>query len=117
MSTLANNTGLLVKQIMGYLKGKMSLVLLCKKDESSECVGYPDVDRAKDTDDCKSTPGYTLQIRSAVISCRFKKQTGEALSTAENEYMALASATQEAFWMRQLLTDLKTPPVEPTRIF
>ena len=29
-----------------------------------------------------------------------------ALSTAEAEYMALASAAQEAVWMRQLTTEL-----------
>ena len=29
-----------------------------------------------------------------------------ALSTAEAEYIALASATQEALWMRQLITEL-----------
>jgi hypothetical protein len=30
-----------------------------------------------------------------------------ALSTAEAEYVALASAAQEVIWMRQLKTDLK----------
>ena len=39
-----------------------------------------------------------------------------ALSTAEAEYMALASATQEAIWMRQLTTDLKSAPDKPTII-
>ena len=38
------------------------------------------------------------------------------LSTTEAEYMALASAVQEAIWMRQLLIDLRNPPCEPTRI-
>ena len=33
------------------------------------------------------------------------------------EYMALASAAHEAFWMRQLLTDLKNRSGEPTRSF
>ena len=116
MSTLANNTGLFVKQIMRYLIVMLSLGLLWKKDGSNECVGYPDFDRAGDTDDCKSTSGYMFQTSGAVISWRVKKQTGVALSTAENEYMALASAAQEAFWMRQLLTDLKYPPREPTKL-
>ena len=58
-----------------------------------------------------------FQISGAVISWRSKKQTCVALSTAEGEYMALASAAQEAILMRQLLTDLRNPPREPTRIF
>ena len=33
-----------------------------------------------------------------------------ALSTADAEYMALASATQEAVWLQQLLSDLKSKP-------
>ena len=36
------------------------------------------------------------------VSWRSKKQTCVALSTAEAEYMALASAGQEAVWMRLL---------------
>ena len=45
------------------------------------------------------------------------KQTCVALLTADADYMALASAAQEAFWMPQLLTDLKNSPGKPTRIF
>ena len=33
-----------------------------------------------------------------------------ALSTAEAEYMALASAAHEAVWIRQLTSDLKNGP-------
>ena len=43
-------------------------------------------------------------ISGSVISWRSKKQSTVALSTAEAEYMALASATQEAIWLRQLLS-------------
>ena len=102
---------------MRYLKGTLSLGLLYRKDGSSDCVGYSDADWAGDTDDRKSTSGYMFQISGAVISWRSKKQTSVALSTAEAEYMALASAAQDAIWMRQLLTDLRNPPREPTRIF
>ena len=35
-----------------------------------------------------------------------KKQSCVALSTAEAEYMALASAAQEAVWMQRLQNDL-----------
>ena len=36
-----------------------------------------------------------------------QKQTTVTLSTAEAEYVALGSATQEAIWLYQLLNDLK----------
>ena len=68
-------------------------------------------------DDRKSTSGYVFQINGAAISWRSKKQSCIALSTVEAEYVALASAAQEAIWMRQLLTDVRNPPRGPTRIF
>lgn len=106
-----------VRRIMHYLKGTLYLGLLYKKDGSNECAGYSDGDWDGDKDNCKSTSGYMFHISGAVISWRSKKQTCVALSTAKTEHMALASAAQEAIWMQQLLTDLRNPPSEPTRIF
>ena len=51
------------------------------------------------------------------MSWRSKKQTCVALSTAETDYIALASAAQEAVWMWQLACDLKNGPTEATVIF
>ena len=52
------------------------------------------------------------------MSWRSKKQTTVALSMAEAEYVALAGATQEAVWMRQLTADLNgEPATEPTVVF
>ena len=60
-------------------------------------------------DDRKSTSGYVFQINGAAISWRSKKQSYVPLLTAEAEYIALASAAQEAIWMQQLLTDVRNP--------
>ena len=99
-----------VKRIMRYLKGTLHFGLLYSKDGSKECIGYSDADWAGDLDDRKSTSGYMFQISGAAVSWRSKKQTCVALSTAEAEYIALASAAQEAIWMRQLTTDLGNGP-------
>ena len=40
-----------------------------------------------------------------------------ALSTVEAEYMALASAVQEAVWLQHLASDLNETLVEPTVIY
>jgi len=37
-----------------------------------------------------------------------------ALSTAEAEYIALSTATQEAMWLRKLLMELRNAPEEAT---
>ena len=55
---------------------------------------------------------------NGAVSWRSKKQTCVALSTAEAEYIALASAAQEALWMRRLSTELSGGlPVGATTIF
>ena len=48
------------------------------------------------------------------ISWYSKKQAIVALSTSEAEYVALSAATQEAVWLRRLLTDLQVTLSEPT---
>ena len=106
-----------VKRIFRYLKGTIDYGLFYSKDGSDECVGYSDSDWAGDLNDRKSTSGYLFQISGAAISWRSKKQTCVALSTAEAEYIALASASQEAMWLRQLTTDLKSKPTGATVIF
>ena len=107
-----------VKHIMRYLRGTGDMGLLYDgNEETTTCVGCSDANWAGDLDDRKSTSGYVFQISNAAISGRSKKQSCVALSTAEAEYMALASATQEAIWLQQLLTDLKSKPNGPMLIF
>ncbi len=45
-------------------------------------------------------------MSSAPTSWRSKKQTSVALSAAEAEYIALSGVTQEAMWLRQLISEL-----------
>ena len=47
------------------------------------------------------------------VSWLSKKQATVALSTTEAEYVALSAATQEAIWLRGLLTDVGGPLEEP----
>ena len=64
-----------------------------------QSVSYSDSDWGGDLDDRKSTSGYLFKISGGPVSWRSKKQSCVALSTAEAEVMALASAGQEAVWM------------------
>ena len=85
-----------VKRILRYLNGTKELGLLYNSGEMKDCVGYSDADWAGDLDDRKSTSGYIFHTGGAAVSWKSKKQSSVALSTAEAEYMALASAAQEA---------------------
>ena len=91
---------------MGYLKGTANYGIMCNKKGSQECISYCNVDKAGDVNDRRSTSGYLLQISGGAVIWSRKKQSYVALSTAEAEYTALFSATQEAVWMRQLTPKL-----------
>ena len=60
--------------------------------------------------------GYIFQLEKSPISWASKKQTVIALSTTEAEYIALSLATQEAVWLRNLLSDIYLEPTT-TSIF
>ena len=92
-------------------------LLYNRNEETTTCVRYSDVNWAGDFDDGKSMSNYVFQISNAVISWRSKKRSCVALSTTEAEYIALASATQEAGWLLQLLTNLKSKLNGPMLIF
>ncbi len=106
-----------VKRIFRYLNGTVNLGLVYSKDKEQECQGYSDADWAGDLGDRKSTSGYIFKLSGGAISWRSKKQSCVALSTAEAEYIALASAAQESVWLQELLTSLKETKIKPTTIY
>ena len=106
-----------VKRIFRYLRSTPKYGLLYVGHDLNECVGYSDADWAGDVNDYKSTSGYVFQLGGTAVSWKSRKQSSVALSTAEAEYMALALATQEAVWMRQLSTDLRNSPTRPTVVY
>jgi len=69
-----------------------------------------------DVDDRHSTTGNIFVMTGGAISWLSKKQATVALSTAEAEYVALSTITQEAVWIRRLLSDIEAVPVGPTVI-
>ena len=99
-----------VKRIFRYLKGTIELKLQYRPD-GENLLGYSDADWANDMDDRHSTTGNVFTMSGGAISWLSQKQTTVALSTAEAEYVALGSATQEAIWLYQLLNDLKIDTV------
>ena len=77
---------------------------------------YSDADWAGNKEDRKSTSGYLFEITGGPVSWLSKKQDAVALSTAEAEYVALSSGTEECVWMRRLNSELGNPPKGPTTI-
>ena len=104
------------KRVLRYLRGTTQHGVIYRKEDKPELIGFSDADWAGDQNDRRSTSGYIFQVGSGAISWKSKKQDCVALSTAEAEYMALSSATQESVWLRKLFTELGSPPEGPTVI-
>ena len=56
-------------------------------------------------DDSKATSGYIFSIAGEVVSWKSKKQTIVAHSAMESKLIALATASEEANWLRNFLAD------------
>ena len=74
---------------------------------------YSDADHAGDANDCKSISGIVHLFNGAPISWSSAKQTINALSTCEAEYIAATAAVQQTQWLRRLLADINMLPPRP----
>eukprot|EP00253_Pinus_taeda_P026120 PITA_26120 len=80
-----------VKIIFKYLQGTQDFGLWYPKDTDLTLHAYTDVDWARNVDDRKSTSGGAFYMGSRLVSWFSKKQSSVALSTAEAEYVVVAS--------------------------
>ena len=112
--TMAHLTA--AKRVLRYLKSTPGLALKFDKRVDGALIGYSDADWAGDLDDRHSTTGNLFIMAGGTISWTSKKQATVSLSTAEAEYIALSTATQEAIWLRRLLADLNTEQSSPNVI-
>ena len=105
------------KRVLRYLKGTKEMSLLFKDnsnddaDPTMNCNNinvevFCDADFGGDIDDRKSTTGVIIKINNNTIIWFSKKQSTVSLSTAEAEYIAIATATQELLWINQYLIEI-----------
>ena len=91
-----------VKRIFQYLKFTSDYSLRLKKSDD-ELIAYSDADWTGDKNDRHSTSGNVFTLASGSVSWSGRKQAAVALSTAEAEYIALSSATQEIIWFETFI--------------
>ena len=96
-----------VIRILKYIKKAPGQGLLYEDKGNTEIVGYSDADYAGSPSDRRSTTGYCVLIGGNLVSWKSKKQAVVARSSAEAEYRAMALATCELVWLKQLLQELK----------
>ncbi|KAL8146584.1 hypothetical protein AgCh_004348 [Apium graveolens] len=77
---------------------------ILKSDQTRCCLLY--ADWARDRDDYISTTAYIVYLGKNPISWTSKKQRTRARSSTEAEYRAVANATSELLWLRNLFNEL-----------
>ena len=99
-----------VKRVLQYIKGTITKGLKFTKcnDAKLSVVGYSDASWASDLESRRSVTGFcfTLNKTSGAISWKSKRQPMVSLSSTEAEYIALASATQEALYFKKIMKDM-----------
>jgi len=96
-----------VKQLLRYVKSTRDYALIFPRSNSTTLSGYSDSDHAGDLGDRKSTGGFVFILSGRTISWRSMKQKTVAISSTEAEYVAMSEATQEAIWLKTILSELR----------
>ena len=94
------------KKVLRYLKGTMDHMLVYRRSDCLELVGYSDSDFAGCPDTRKSTTGYIFLLAGGAVSWKSEKQSITASSTMAAEYIACYETTSQAIWLRNFITDL-----------
>ncbi|XP_019181908.1 PREDICTED: uncharacterized protein LOC109177019 [Ipomoea nil] len=107
----------LVKRVLRYIKGTLSLGLRFSPSFSTRIQAYSDSDWAGCPIDRKNTSGFAVYLGSNLISWLSKKQRTVARSSTEAEYKALADVLAEITWVVSLLQELGLHSGEPASLW
>ena len=108
---------LAIERVVRYLIGTKSYDLFYKKYPTM-IEAFSDADWNTLSGDSLSTIGYIFTLGSGAICWKSKKQTIIANSIIEVELIALASASEEANWLKDLLYEIPLweKPIPPILI-
>jgi hypothetical protein len=108
MSKPAEHHGHAAKGVMKYLRStiKQKLHYGPGKAHEEHIAGYTDADWASDKSDRKSISGGVVMFYGGPISWSSKKQNSVATSSAESEYISMATNVKQGQWMGQVLRDM-----------
>ena len=93
----------MAKIFLRYLQGTKDLMLIYRRTDTLEVVGFSDFDYAGFVDDKKSTYGYIFMMVEGAVSWKRVKQTLTASSNMEAEYVVCYEATCQVIWFRNFI--------------
>jgi hypothetical protein len=105
------------KRILHYVHGTVQFGINYSSGGTPLLVGFTDLDWAGEPDDRKSTAGYVFSLGSGPVTWACKKKQAIALSSTKVEYRAMINASQEALWLRQILSDFGFEQQHPTNLW
>jgi hypothetical protein len=82
-------------------------MLIYRRSDNLEVVGYTDADFAGCVDSRKSTLGYIYTLAGGAISWKSFKQSLVAASMMQAEFVACYEATGQAVWLMNFIPGLK----------
>jgi transposase InsO family protein len=95
------------KKVMRYLQGTKNYMLMYRRTNNLEVIGYSDSDFVGCVDSRKSTSGYTFMMAGGAVSWRSAKQTLIATSTMEAEFVSCFEATLHGVWLKSFISGLR----------
>ena len=105
----------MVKRILRYVKGTISLGLRIVQHSSLDLYAFSYADWARCPTTRRSTTGFCTFLGSNCISWSAKKQPTVSRSSAEAEYRTMASTSTELTWISFILREIglyqSRPPV------
>lgn len=107
----------LLKRVLRYIKGTLSLGVQLRGTTSLSLAVYSDADWAGCPDTRHSTSGFCVFLSVALVSWSSKRQSTVSRSSAEAEYGGVANAITECTWLRSLLGELGCPVHSATIVF
>ena len=106
-SNLGINHWKATMKVMRYLQGTKGYMLMYRRTDNLEVIGYSNSDYIGCIDSQKSTSGYVFMLVSGVVSQRSAKQTLIGTSTMEAEFVSCFEATSHGVWLKSFISGLR----------
>ncbi|XP_039131879.1 uncharacterized mitochondrial protein AtMg00810-like [Dioscorea cayenensis subsp. rotundata] len=107
----------MVRRILRYVKGSITLGLHLTGDTTLDLFPFFDADWAGCPTTRRSTIGYCTFLGRNIISWCANKQSTISRSSTEAEYRAMANTVEELTWLTFFLRDLRVPQSCPPILF
>lgn len=107
----------LLKRVLRYVKGTITMGLHFRSDSDSTLKAYCDSDWAGCNETRRSTGGFCTFLGSNLISWSAKRQDSVSRSSIEAEYRCLSDTAAEIIWITDMLKELGFPLVKPAEAY